>query len=104
MMKPPEDCSGIQEIREQIDIIDRETIDALSKRFQYVIAAARLKTGEADVKAPARFNAMLKQRREWAQESGLNPDIVEKLYRDLVNYFIDEELKHYKLQMGDGDG
>jgi isochorismate pyruvate lyase len=100
-MKPPEECSDLQEIREEIDIIDRETIDALSKRFQYVIAAARLKTSEADVKAPDRFNAMLQQRREWAQESGLNPDIVEKLYRDLVNYFIDEELKYYRVKTGD---
>jgi isochorismate pyruvate lyase len=39
---------------------------------------------------------MLQQRREWAQESGLNPDVVENLYRDLVNYYIEEELKHYK--------
>jgi isochorismate pyruvate lyase len=95
-MKSPDECSDIQEVREEIDLIDREVIDALSKRFQYVIAAARLKTNEASVKAPDRFNAMLQQRREWAQESGLNPDVVEKLYRDLVNYFIDEELKHYK--------
>ena len=46
--------------------------------------------------APDRFNAMLQQRREWASESGLNPDVVEKLYRDLVNHFIEEELKRYK--------
>jgi isochorismate pyruvate lyase len=26
----------------------------------------------------------------------LNPDVVENLYRDLVNYYIEEELKHYK--------
>jgi isochorismate pyruvate lyase len=39
---------------------------------------------------------MLQQRREWAQEAGLNADVVEKLYRDLVNHFIEEELKHYK--------
>jgi isochorismate pyruvate lyase len=39
---------------------------------------------------------MLQQRRKWASESGLNPDVVEKLYRDLVNHFIDEELKRYK--------
>jgi Chorismate mutase type II. len=39
---------------------------------------------------------MLQQRREWAQESGLNPDVVENIYRDLVNYYIEEELKHYK--------
>jgi len=95
-MKDPDECANIHEVREEIDIIDREVIDALSKRFQYVIAAARFKTSEASVRAPDRFYAMLQQRREWAKESGLNPDVVENLYRDLVNHFIDEELKHYK--------
>lgn len=95
-MKDPEECGNIHEIRDEIDIIDREVIEALSKRFQYVIAAARFKTSEAGVRSPDRFHAMLQQRREWAIESGLNPDVVENLYRDLVNYYIEEELKHYK--------
>ncbi len=95
-MKDPDECANIHEVRDEIDIIDREVIDALSKRFQYVIAAARFKTSEASVRAPDRFHAMLQQRREWAKESGLNPDVVENLYRDLVNHFIEEELKHYK--------
>jgi len=95
-MKNPDECANIHEVREEIDIIDREVIEALSKRFQYVIAAARFKTSEASVRSPDRFQAMLQQRREWAQESGLNPDVVENLYRDLVNYYIEEELKHYK--------
>ena len=97
-MKNPDECANIHEVREEIDIIDREVIQALSKRFQYVIAAARFKTSEASVRSPDRFQAMLQQRREWAQESGLNPDVVENLYRDLVNYYIEEELKHYKSQ------
>ncbi len=95
-MKDPDECANLHEVREEIDIIDREVIDALSKRFQYVIAAARFKTSEASVRAPDRFYAMLQQRREWAKESGLNPDVVENLYRDLVNHFIEEEMKHYK--------
>lgn len=95
-MKDPDECANIHEVREEIDIIDREVIDALSKRFKYVVAAARFKTSEASVRAPDRFHAMLQQRREWALESGLNPDVVENIYRDLVNYYIEEELKHYK--------
>lgn len=95
-MKAPDECSDIDEVREEIDLIDREVIEALSKRFQYVIAAAKFKTSEASVKAPDRFYAMLQQRREWAKEAGLNADVVEKLYRDLVNHFIEEELKEFK--------
>ena len=39
---------------------------------------------------------MLQQRRVWAEEEGLNPDVIEKIYRDLVTYFIDEEMSRWK--------
>jgi isochorismate pyruvate lyase len=39
---------------------------------------------------------MLVERRNWAEQDGLNPDMVEKLYTDMVNYFINEELKLFK--------
>ncbi|WP_414542589.1 hypothetical protein [Nostoc sp. CCY0012] len=39
---------------------------------------------------------MLQQRRLWAEAAGLNPDVIENLYRDLVSYFIDEELKNWQ--------
>lgn len=95
-MKQPKECTNIQEIRDEIDLIDRQIITAIGKRFEYVKAASKFKTSETSVKAPERFKSMLQQRRVWAEEEGLNPDVIEKLYRDLVKYFIDEELKHWK--------
>jgi len=38
----------------------------------------------------------IQQRRAWAKEEGLNADAIEKMYQDLVNHFIDEEMKHWK--------
>lgn len=90
-MKTPEECLNIQDIRREIDRIDQEIITLIGKRYEYVKAAANFKTGEASVKAPDRVASMLKKRREWAEEAGLDPDVIEKLYTDLVNYFIQEE-------------
>ena len=84
------------EIRSEIDALDREIIRLLGRRFAYVQAAAQFKSGEASVRAPERFEAMLQQRRAWAAEEGLSPDAIEKLYRDLVNHFIEEELKRWR--------
>lgn len=95
-MITPDECSNIQQIRACIDQIYQQIISDLGKRYAYVIAAAKFKTSEKSVKAPGRFNAILLQRRAWAQEAGLNPDIIEKLYRDLVNYFINEELQRWQ--------
>jgi len=95
-MKTPEECLDIQDLRQEIDAIDREVIELLGKRFAYVKVAAHFKTSSDGVKAVDRFNAMLQQRRIWAEEVGLNPDAIEKLYRDLVGYFIAEELKYWE--------
>lgn len=95
-MKTPEQCGNMVDIRAEIDRLDRQVIALLGQRFAYVKAASKFKTSETSVKAPERFQAMLKQRRTWAQEEGLNADAVEKMYHDLVTYFIDEEMKRWK--------
>ncbi|MBD1841016.1 isochorismate lyase [Coleofasciculus sp. FACHB-64] len=95
-MKQTKGCSNIEEIRLEIDELDRQIITAFGKRFEYVKAAAKFKTNETSVKAPERVQSMLQQRRLWAEEQGLNPDVIEKLYQDLINYFMTEELKHWQ--------
>ena len=41
---------------------------------------------------------MLAQRRTWAAQEGLSPDVIEKMYRAMVNHFIEEELKQWEGQ------
>lgn len=94
--KTPEQCKDMQEIRKEIDQLDEQVIKLLGQRFEYVKAASKYKTSETGVKAPERLKAMLTQRRTWAESVGLNPEVIEKMYQDLVNYFISEELKHWK--------
>jgi isochorismate pyruvate lyase len=91
----PQECLSLADIRREIDRIDRNIIRAIGERKQYVVAAAAFKTTPAEVAAPERFAAMLQARRQWAEEEGLSPDVIEKLYRDLVNHFIAEEQSHW---------
>ena len=95
-MKTPSECGNMTEIRAEIDCLDRQIITLLGQRFDYVKAAAKFKTSQASVRAAERFQAMLQQRRLWAESEGLNSDVIEKLYRDLVNHFIEEEMKHWQ--------
>ncbi|UHG94855.1 isochorismate lyase [Spirosoma oryzicola] len=95
-LKLPEDCQDMADIRQAIDTLDEEVIHLWARRFEYVKAAAKFKTNETAVRAPERFAAMLSQRRQWAKEKGLNPDVIEGLYRDLVTHFIEEEIKHWQ--------
>ncbi|MGN8273722.1 isochorismate lyase [Pseudomonas sp. SMV71] len=91
----PSQCTNMEDIRGEIDALDKAVIKLLGKRFQYVLAASKFKTSATSVRAPERFKAMLATRREWAEAEGLNPDAVEKMYSDLVNHFIAEEMKHW---------
>lgn len=92
-MKKPSECDSIEDVREAIDDIDREIIDALGRRFQYVKAITRFKKTEAEVRATDRYNAVLRARRQWAADAGIDPEVVEQMYRALIAYFIDEEMK-----------
>ncbi|MBA3635873.1 MAG: isochorismate lyase [Actinomycetota bacterium] len=95
-MKYPEDCESIEDVRQGIDALDREIIARLGRRARYVEAAARFKTGESDVRAPDRQRMMLAERRRWAEESGLDPDVIEDIYRTLISYFIDREMQRWR--------
>ena len=92
----PENCTGMEDIRAEIDQMDQDIIGILGKRFEYVKSAAKFKTSETSVRAPERFKSMLEQRRIWASSEGLSPDAIEKMYRDLVNHFIKEEMTKWE--------
>jgi isochorismate pyruvate lyase len=95
-MKKAIECENISEIRDEIDALDQQIVKLFGQRFEYVKAASKFKTSETSVKAPERFKAMLEQRRVWASEEGLNADAIEKLFKDLVTHFIEEEMKRWK--------
>jgi|GEM_PF-5150198 len=40
--------------------------------------------------------AMLYQQRIWADDYALRVDVIERMYRDLVQYVIEEELKQWQ--------
>ncbi len=94
-MKSPEECTSLEDVRRAIDALDREIVGLIGTRSRYVEAAVRFKTSETSVRAPERQRAMLEERRRWAEEEGLSPDVVEDLYRDLIRYFIERELEDW---------
>jgi isochorismate pyruvate lyase len=94
-MPLPADCKSLDEVRVEIDRLDRALLALLGERASYVHAAARFKPTEADIAAPARQAAMIEARREWAREEDLDPDVIEQLYRDLVAYFVERERTHW---------
>jgi isochorismate pyruvate lyase len=90
-VKAPEACTSLTEVRSAIDALDRELLVTLGRRAGYVHAAARFKTDAASVRAPERVQAMLAQRRAWAEAEGLDPEVIAQLFTLLVDYFTRRE-------------
>jgi isochorismate pyruvate lyase len=71
-----------------------EIISRLSERFQYVKEVVKYKTGDKDsIAAKERYDCVIKERGQWAEENGLNSKVIEQVYQLLLNYFIEEEMK-----------
>ncbi len=87
------DCKTIEEVRGNIDRIDREIVGLISQRSSYVMQAAKFKKTTEDVKAPSRVEEVISKVRGIAVENHLDPDIVEKIYRTMIACFIDYEIK-----------
>lgn len=92
--KFPQECTNIDEVRAEIDNIDKVIIRLLSQRFEYVREVVKYKEGTTKgIEAPVRRAAVIETRREWAQQAGLNPDVIGDIYNKLIEYFIEEEKK-----------
>ncbi|MXN77943.1 isochorismate lyase [Burkholderia sp. 4701] len=99
-MKTPDDCTGLADVREAIDRLDADIIEALGMRMQYVLAASRFKPTEASIPAPERVAAMLHDRRDWAARAGLDSAFVETLYAQIIAWYIDQQTRYWRTQRG----
>lgn len=92
----PEQCRSLDEIRESMDSLDHEIITLLARRVAYVRAAAKFKSSAESVAAPERVQKVLDVRRLWAEQAGLDGDVIRGLYRDIVAYCVGEEMKQWE--------
>ena len=94
--KLPGDCTSKEEIRQQIDVIDKEIIALFARRFEYVQAIVKFKKDAESVVAQDRKNEVIQLRGKWAEESGLDKDTFEEIYRLLIDSNIDKEMEILK--------
>ena len=88
-------CKDLNEVRENIDRIDHQIVKLIAERSFYVKQAAKFKKDTNDVKAPNRVEAVIQIVRKLAENDGLAPDIIEIVYRNMINSFISMELKEH---------
>lgn len=78
-------CSSLDEVRQQLDIIDAQLLQLLSKRSSYVGEATRFKATIADVNVPSRNQQVIQGAVDAAPSVHLPQIVAEIVYEGLVN-------------------
>lgn len=96
--RKPRACENIGEIRDALDTIDLEIIHLFALRHEYVKEIVKFKSGDDAIIASERKEHVLKQRKAWAEELGLDPGMIENVFRLIIekNIQIQFDIYHNK--------
>jgi len=105
-MKNPEisTCNSLDDVRSNIDRIDRQIVAYLAERGGYVKQAAKFKKSKDDVRAPQRVEQVISKVVALAEELGANTDVTEQVYRAMISGFINAELAEHAALQNTMDG
>jgi chorismate mutase len=84
-------CGSLDEVRAEIDAIDDRIVELLAERRGYVLQAGQWKPSAQAVRAPAREAQVIARVRAAAEARGLEPDLAERVYRALIDGFVEIE-------------
>lgn len=81
-------CQDMSDVRANIDRLDRQIVPLLAERAGYVRQAAGFKPTKAAVVDQDRIEAIVLKVRHMANEEGCDPDLMERIYRSMIDAFI----------------
>ena len=95
-MKNAKDCLNMTDIRTEIDKIDDSIVQLISQRSEYVKEASKFKKDEVAVKDSGRVAKVIASKKDLAFKYGASPELIESIYKMMIDYFINEEMKEWK--------
>lgn len=81
-------CHSLDEVRHHIDRLDRQMVQLLAQRSEFVRQAAGFKKTAAEVPAPARVAQVLRKVEGLAQEFGAPPAVAVATWQAMIGAFI----------------
>lgn len=89
------DCTTMQDVRREVNALDDVLVPLLVERVGYMTQAARIKQGAEQVRDEARIQAIVDRVRERATAEGGDPDVIEAIYRSLMEACIAYEHREF---------
>ena len=84
-------CTSMDEVRAEIDALDRAIVALLADRLHYIDEAARLKSSRDQVRDETRIADVVRKVRAEAERHGTDSEVITKAYAALVEASIDHE-------------
>ena len=88
-------CTTMQDVRREVNALDDVLVPLLVERVGYMTQAARIKQGAEQVRDEARIEAIVARVRERAQAEGGDADVMEAIYRSLMEACIAYEHREF---------
>ena len=88
-------CTTMQDVRRCIDALDDVLVPLLVQRTGYMTHAARIKQSNDQVRDEARIESIVGRVRERAAAQGGQPDVMEAIYRALMEASIAYEHREF---------
>tara|TARA_B100000029_G_scaffold359706_1_gene352556 strand:- start:902 stop:1186 length:285 start_codon:yes stop_codon:yes gene_type:complete len=82
---------NMEELRKDLDILDEELLKIISKRFKFIEQAAIIKNDASEIRDNERIEEIILRLKGLAKNYDINSDIVEKLWRFIIDLSIEYE-------------
>ena len=91
----------MKEVREEIDLLDKELVLLLARRQKCIEMAALVKNDESLIVDEERIEDVISKVTKFGESCGLNQSISEPLWRKLIELSIEHEFKELELIKSD---
>ena len=92
------DCATMDEVRYEIDRIDRLLVSIIKERVGYIEAAGRIKGHADEVRLPWRIEDVVTKVLAEADKQGLSKRIAESVWREMIERCIEHEHEIWALE------
>ena len=91
-----EKCTTLDDARSKIDAVDREIVELIAKRNDYIKQIAHFKTSVEEVKAEDRISDVISNVRAQAISLDLSPNLINDLYVRMIDEMVENEISEFK--------
>ena len=89
-------CTTLEEARIEIDNVDKEIVELIAKRNEYIKQIAHFKTSVEEVKAEDRISDVISNVRAQAISLDLSPNLINDLYVRMIDEMVESEISEFK--------